>query len=53
MEEEKVDEKGERYRETLRRSLVEVTCVGGVPPPQRKTKSSQDSHLKMRTCCCR
>ena len=26
---------------------------GGTPPPQRKTRTSQDSTQNMLTCCCR
>ena len=26
---------------------------GGMPPPQRKTQTSWDSTLNVRTCCCR
>ena len=41
-------------RETPRGAPIEVTRVGeGVPPSQRKTRTSRDSTQNVRTCCCR
>ena len=52
-EPEGAEEGGEGYGETPRGGPFEVTDEGGAPPPQRKTRTSRDSPLNMRTCCCR
>ena len=54
-DEEGSEVEGDRNIDTPREASVEVTCVGGdvPPPPQRKTRTSQDSTQNVRTCCCR
>ena len=52
-EEEEENEERNRDKDTPWGPPVNVTRVGGTPPPQRKTQTSRDSPQKVRTCCCR
>ena len=46
--------RGDRDRETLRGAPGQgQSRWGGRHPPHKKTKTSRDSPLKVRTCCCR
>ena len=47
------EKEGDREGETPRGAPVEVNCVGGTCPPQRKTRTFWDSPHNVCNCCCR
>ena len=54
MQEQTAEENKENKEEKERDGEIRGhLCLGGAPPFQRKTLTSQDSTQNMRTCCCR